>query len=309
MRLLKEPLIHFLFIGLILFASYGALNPDSNNSNEQEIIVDREDLLNHMRYQSKAVNAKRLDLILERMSPSQRQALIDAYVREEALFREAKALGLDQQDPVARQRLIRSLEYVATSFAVTDDHISDEAVRTYFDEHKKDYFRPAEVTFTHVFFSREIRGEKDAKRQAEKTLQILNTDRVPFHRGLEYGDRFLYHTNYVNKQADEIADHFGPAMQRQLFQLDVDEQIWKGPFTSLYGEHLVMVAQRKSGYLPGLPEVRDQLVRDIQRIRLEVESEKAIQSVVGGYKVTVAENLLLQGADDQISDPNIAKRQ
>ena len=309
MRLLKEPLIHFLFIGLILFASYGALNPNTINSNKQEIIVDREDLLNHMRYQSKAVNTESLEIILERMTPSQRQALIDAYVREEALFREAKALGLDQQDPVARQRLIRNLEYIKTSFVVIDDHISDEAIRTYFDEHKKDYFRPTEVTFAHVFFDHESRGEKDAKRRAEKTLQILNTDRVPFHRGLEYGDRFLYHTNYVNRQADEIAGHFGTAMQRQVFQLDVDEQIWAGPFTSLYGEHLVLVVRKDSGHLPALPDVKDQIIKDIRQTRLESESEKAIQSVIGGYKVTVAENLLLQGADDKISDPNIAKRQ
>ena len=100
---------------------------------------------------------------------------------------------------------------------------------------KNDYFRPAEVTFTHIFFSHEIRGKKDARTQAEETLQSLNTDRVPFHRSPEYGDRFLYHTNYANRQADEIASHFGTALQRQLFQLDADDQTWKGrslPFTA-----------------------------------------------------------------------------
>ncbi|MCH9693274.1 MAG: peptidyl-prolyl cis-trans isomerase [Gammaproteobacteria bacterium] len=307
MRLLKEPLIHFLFIGLILFASYSALNPDSDNSDKQEIIVDREALLNYLRYQNKAVNTEHNQRSLERMSLSQRQALIDAYVREEALFREAKALGLDQEDPVARQRTVRNLEYITTSFVANDDHVNDETIRTYFDEHKKEYFRPAEITFTHVFFSHESRGEKDAKRQAEQALQNLNTARVPFHKGLEFGDRFLYHTNYVNRQADEIAGHFGSAMQRQLFLLDVDEQIWKGPFTSPYGEHLVMVVQKKSGHLPAMSEIRDELVKDIQRIRLKAETEKAIQSVIGGYKVNVAEDLLLQRADDQTSYPDVAK--
>ena len=292
MGLLKEPLVHFLVVGLIFFAGYRALNPDSVDSNEREIFVGREDLLSHLRYLNRTTGADGVEHALDNMSPNQRQALIENYIRDEALFREAKEIGLDRQDPVARRRLIRNLEYIATSFVAVDDQISDEAVRIYFDEHQNDYFRPAEVTFTHIFFSHEIHGEKDARRQAEETLQSLNTDRVPFHKSLEYGDRFLYHTNYANRQAAEIASHFGTAMQGRLFQLDVDEQTWKGPFTSLYGEHLVMLVNKSSEDLPALPEIRDEIVKDIQRTRLKSESEKAIQSVINSYKVSIAEGLL-----------------
>lgn len=309
MSLLKEPLIHFLFIGLILFTSYSALSPDSDGPDNREIVVDRVDLIRQMRYQNRTVDTEGLEYELEIMSPSQRQALIAAYIRDEALFREARALGLDRQDPVARRRLIRNLEYIATSFVVIDDHISDEDVRIYFGEHKIDYFRPAELTFTHIFFSHEIRGKKDARRQAEETLQSLNTDRVPYRRGLEYGDRFLYHTNYASRRANEIASHFGTEVQRQLFQLDVDEQTWKGPFTSLHGEHLVMVVHKKWGHLPALAEVREQIVKDIQRTRLEAESEKAIQSVIRAYEVTVAESLLRHGDGESTYDSDIAIRQ
>lgn len=297
MRLLREPLLHFLLIGLILFGSYELLNPNNNSSAKREIIVGRVDLLDYMRYRNSAVANKDTGKILEQMSPSQRQALIDDYVREEALFREAKALGLDRQDPVARQRLIRQLEYITTSFIVTDDHISEDAIRTYFADHQKNYYRPAEVTFTHVFFGHESRGQEEARRQAERALQYLNTSGVHFHEGLEHGDRFLYYANYVNRQAEEVASHFGPVMQRQLFQLVADDQVWKGPFTSSYGEHLVLLTKKKSGYVPELHEIRDEVIKDIQRFRLDTKSEKAIQSVIESYKVTVAESLLPQGTD------------
>jgi len=307
MRLLREPLVHFLIIGLILFAGYGALNPDRIDSDEQQIVVSRSDLLNQMQRQYGAVEIERLERILEQMSLSQRQALIDAYAREEALFREAKAMGLDQQDPVARQRLIRKLEFVATSFVVTDDPLSEEIVRTYFDNHQNDYYQPAEITFTHVFFSYKNRGEEDAKIQAERTLSILNTTQVPFYKSLEYGDPFPYHSNYVNRQADDITSHFGPVMQGQLFQLDPDEHSWKGPFTSPYGEHIVLLTRNESGYVPKLADIRDRVIEDIERSRLEVKSEEAIQAVIRGYKVTVADDLLRQGANDRIDVPGLAK--
>ena len=137
MGFLKDPLIHFLFVGLILFAGYSALNPNSIDSNEREIFVDREDLLGHLRYQNRTIGAADLERALDSMSPNQRQVLIEAYIREEALFREAKALGLDRQDPVARRRLIQNLEYITTSFVAVDDQISDEAVRIYFDEQQE----------------------------------------------------------------------------------------------------------------------------------------------------------------------------
>ena len=41
-KLLKEPLLHFLAIGLILFLVYGFVNQDSNN--RDEIIIDTNDI-------------------------------------------------------------------------------------------------------------------------------------------------------------------------------------------------------------------------------------------------------------------------
>jgi len=307
MRLLKEPLIHFLLIGLMLFAGYSALNPAPTNLDNQDITVSRGDLLRQIQRQYGAAELARLEIILEQMSPSQRQELIDAYVREEVLFREAKAMGLDQQDPVIRQRLIQQLEFIATSFVATDDGLSEEIVQAYFDDHQNDYYQSSEISFTHVFFGREDRGKEGAKAEAQRTLQVLNSRRVPFHKSLEYGDPFLYHANYVNRQAAEIASHFGAVMQRRLFQLKANEQTWKGPFTSPYGEHVVLLTRNESGYLPKLADVREQVIKDIQRSRLKTKSEEAIQSIIKGYSVTVTDSPG-QDATTRIHDPDIAKQ-
>ena len=86
--------------------------------------------------------------------------LVEDFVREEVLYREALALGLDLADLVVRRRLVQKMEVLALADSAP---IGDAAVTDYFLAHREDYRLPETISFTHVFFSAAARGGRAAE--------------------------------------------------------------------------------------------------------------------------------------------------
>ena len=290
-QLLREPLLHFLAIGFGFFVIFNAVSGDQRADRGNRIVVDRESLLTFMQYRFKNFQADSSGDPLNHLSADELQTIIDGYVREEALYREAKALNLDKSDYVSRRRLIGRLEFINQGLVSSAITLSEDDLVRYFDAHKDRYYVPPRFTFTHVFFSRERHGDDQAYVLAREELKVLNDTRVPFHGALAHGDRFLYHRNYVGKEASEITSHFGPDMQAALFAQEPDDRSWFGPVRSAYGHHLVMVTKRTDGYNPTLAEVRQRIEQDAARARLTAELDRINQSIVAQYDIQVADGL------------------
>lgn len=276
--------MHFIVLGLGLFVVYGLFSQDESDE-PYRIAVTRDRLLTFMQYRSKAFDEQHFENLLNTISEKQLEQLVKEYVREEALYREAKALKLDRNDYTARRRLVQKLEYITRNFIGADQNQPQQDLRTYLAKNKDKYYVPSKITFTHVFISNEKYGFDEAKLLAQRKYRELNGKRIPFHLAVSHGDRFLYHTNYVDKEADIIASHFGDVMQEQIFMLDPDDKAWRGPIQSPYGFHLVMVTKKSEGYDPPLEEIRQRVAQDVARSRLAADLEEAIQSIVSNYKV------------------------
>lgn len=115
--MLKEPLLQFLLAGAFVFMAYEGLINTHGKGIEDEITVNKQSLLMFIQYRTKAFNGQDAEARLAAMSPKAVDRLVDEYVREEALFREAMALGLDANDDVIRQRMIEKMEYLAEGLA------------------------------------------------------------------------------------------------------------------------------------------------------------------------------------------------
>lgn len=285
--LLREPLLHFLLLGTALFLVYGYLSRNEIDSDPQTIVVDRGSLLTFLQFRSRAFDAGRFQDAMDQLSEEDLQRLIDDYVREEALYREAKALQLDKNDYVSRLRLIQQLEFITRGFADTQVQVTDEEIQGYYEAHQSEYRVQPKVTFTHVFFSNERHGAKKAEALARAELHKLNQAGVRFHQAPAHGERFLYHVNYVAREAEEIASHFGEEMQAQIFALEPSEKRWRGPFLSPYGAHLVLMTHHEPGYLPSLEEVHARVEQEARQAELDARFEKSIQSIVQAYHVEV----------------------
>ena len=285
-RILKEPLVHFLLIGMSLFALSWLSGP-AYQAQSRTVVVDEEALLTFMQYRAKAFNAAHFEQQLAGLSPEELQLLIDDYVREEVLYREARALQLDGEDYVVRRRLIQRLEFITKGFADASGRPDDEYVRRYFEENKSDYYIEPHVTFTHVYYDRERRGSDDAARLAQQKLGELNRLNVAFAQAPAHGDRFLYHTNYVERVPAHVASHFGKEMAAAIFRLDSGEE-WYGPFESPYGFHLVLVTAREEGHYPLIEEILDRVTEDARQSQIREKTDEAIAAIIAGYDVRVA---------------------
>ena len=293
--------MHFLAAGFALFVLFGLVNEgDDANRNSKMIVVDRNALLRFVQFRSKAFDptlaAERLDGLSERDV----RRLIDEYVREEVLHREALALGLERDDYVIRRRMVQKVEFITEGFAEASNQVDERELQRYFEANKEDYYVEPHVTFAHVFFDKDKHGRELARALANKELRRLNAKKVPFSDAPKYGDRVLYHVNYVERTPDYVSSHFGVPMAAKIFGLEPDDRLWRGPFDSPYGSHLVMLTRSKGGRDPQLDEIRVRVLEDASRALVRKRTEEAIDRIVDSYdvRVTYEPSSAVDGVED-----------
>jgi uncharacterized Fe-S cluster-containing radical SAM superfamily enzyme len=167
-KFLREPLVHFLAIGIGLFVLFDLVAPEESNLDSKTIVVDRDALLTFVQFRSKAFNPEVAAARLDALGDAELSMLIDDYVREEALHREALALGMDQNDYVIKQRLIQSLQFITNGFVSAAVDVSDEEIAEYYEANRDDYYVDPYATFTHVYFSNDRHGREQARQLAPR---------------------------------------------------------------------------------------------------------------------------------------------
>ncbi len=289
-QLLKEPLVQFMAIGLLLFGGERLLNSDDYADSQNNILVDDKVLTQFLQQQAKKFKPEQAKKALAAMSDDRRQRLVDDYVRGEVLYREALALDLDRNDPIIRRRLMQKMDYLAQGFYDEIEPLTEDDLTAFYEANREDYRKPASATFTHVFVSSEKRGSEESKVRAESLLTAINQIRVPFEKAGLHGERFLYNRNYVNRDSQEIASHFGRSFEQQLFALnpvlpDAESQ-WQGPLLSSYGWHLVLLTKNIESFIPQLIEISGVVLADAQRQQQGELKRLAVDALRAKYQIT-----------------------
>lgn len=277
-KLLRDPLLHFFVAGAALF---WALNIFAPAEEADRIIVDREALLSFIQYRSKAFEPETAAAILDAMSEENRKRLIDDYVREEALYREAMKMGLDQGDYVIRQRMVQKFEFM-TQAASTPAEPDADALAAYYENNKQDYYVQPGATFSHVFVSA-TKHSSDYQVQAETLLGELRQSGAQFEDATRYGERFLFHTNYVERTYAYIKSHFGEPATEVIFDDATPLSQWAGPVFSEHGAHLIFVTARNPGFIQPLEEIKSTVAADMTGAAQRARNEKLIDAIIEDY--------------------------
>ena len=285
-RWLKEPLVHFLGAGLALFMATAWWEGPTDEG--RSIRIGREDLLTYLQGRAQVYDAETFSAMLERMPANERQALVRDAALQEALHREGEAIALAQADPLIRQRVVQQMRLLVMEDAAVDVQVGDEELAAYFQDHRQDYRAPAQVGFTHVFFS-EVEGSAKAQASAQAELQRLRQDRVPFENAGLHGDRFLYQLNYADAEQDLVASHFGEGFARQVFTLEPGA--WHGPIRSEHGWHLVMLSGRSEAQTPALSAIRGQVREDALADKRTRLAQAALERMMARYEVVLEPDL------------------
>lgn len=273
-RVLREPLIHFLAIGLLLFLLFALVNDDQRNDGNRIEITDAdvEQLVAIFRKQwQRPPNAQEL------------QSLIDSRVREEVLYREGLAMGLDKDDTIVRRRLAQKVEFLMGDVSgVTEP--DDATLQAYYDENAERYREPPRLSFSHIYFNTDRRGEK-AENDAEALLERLRAASPRVTQAPEEGDPFMLPRVYVDKRTDEIARDFGRAFSQEITGLETKQ--WHGPVASAYGLHLVYIASREEASQPPLDQVRSRVANDWLVEQRQAADERIYERLRSRYEISV----------------------
>lgn len=286
--LLRDPLLHFLLLGAGLFALYRLV--------AGEDVAPKEIFVAARTIEGLADNWQRT----WQRPPTQTELdrLVDDYVREEVLYREALAAGLDRDDTIVRRRLRQKMEFVSEDLAAQAEP-TDQELQTYLDQHPDEFRLPTRVSFEHIYFSRDRRGESAGKDAASVLARLQSSARAPEAASL--GDPIALAPRYDGIAVDELDRLFGDGFAAQL--IEMPPGVWAGPSESGYGLHLLRVTEVIPGALPALGEIRAQVTRELLVQRRQKLSDEFYAKLREGYTVNVEPAPRVQVLSTAAADP------
>ena len=268
-RMIREPLIHFLVAGALIFAVYDTVDEEASETSTNVIVIgDAEEQFLLAQFQK---------LWGRPASDAELMPLVREFIREEVLYREGVAMGLDQDDVIVRRRIGQKMEFLIGDLAVPAEP-DDETLVKYLEANRDKYLEPPRMTFTHIYFSIDRRGET-AHADAEASLaEMGDRSRAP-----EIGDRFALSVDYAGKTVREVDQSFGMSFGEQLIEAPVGE--WVGPTESAYGLHLVRVLERTAPRMPEFNELRDRLSTDYNFETRQAANAQALKILTERYRI------------------------
>lgn len=276
-QILKEPLLHFALLGALIFAINGwrdRQHPAKTETARIEITAGTIAWLSEgfSKQWHRAPDAEEL------------RGLVNDHVREEVLYRESLALGLDRDDTIVRRRLAQKMEFLGQDIATAAE--PDEAtLRKFFDENAARYAKAPRLSFQHIYFSKEKRGDR-LEADARAALAALENGASDE----SVGDPFLGERKFSDANETEISSALGREFAAQIMTRPVGE--WRGPVTSSYGMHLVHVSRRTGPQAVEFEWVREAVVRDFSEERRLAGNRDFVRRLQERYSISVDEAAL-----------------
>jgi parvulin-like peptidyl-prolyl isomerase len=270
-RLLREPLIHFLVGGGLLFALYAIVVEDPAYAPDR-IVVDP------ARVASLSADFERT--WMRPPSKIELDELIAEFVNEEVLYREALALGFDRDDPVIRRRMRQKMEFLYADL-IEIEPPSEADLASFLTANRERFRQPARVSFRQVYVDPDV-GPATPHDRARALLEALQAGEA--EAGVA-GDPTLLPRAMEMASASEVAAVFGSGFAEDLLGLSGDG--WSGPVASSFGPHLVRIDARKPTRDPELDEVRQQVVHEYGTIERTKSNQQLLEKLREQYEIEI----------------------
>jgi hypothetical protein len=246
-RWLREPLLHFLLIGLLLFGIYVYVNRGrSGTKSSKQIVLSLDEL--------RTITAYFQSQWHRPPTAQEFQALVEDKIKEEVLYREGLAMGLDKDDTIVKRRMAQKVQFLTEDVAAAHEPSTAE-LKDWFGKNTDKFGLPSRYSFRHVYFSPDKRGRNVHDDAAKALAKIAGQ---PEDSSLiASADRFMFQDYYGDRAPSAIAKEFGPQFAVALEKLKPGS--WQGPIESGYGWHLVFVDTVIPGRIPAFEEVESEV--------------------------------------------------
>jgi len=221
-----EPLVHFVILAGLLFLASALWS----GSAREAIDVDKatQDFL----------IKQRSDLLLRPLTPEEEKQVVDDFVEQEILLREAKKRGLDSSG-IVRRLMTQNMRLFLSSNLTKP---TPKELRAFFKKNQKRYESPPTLTLDHVFFA-------DPRQVPEGTLSQLREGADHSIKG-DFSSSFARKISAASK--GQLVRLFGPNAAREILAITDDD--WHGPIASPRGSHFIRVADFNPSTLPTFEE-------------------------------------------------------
>ncbi len=272
MRLLREPLFHFLIIGSLLFVLYSIVSgPAPAPVNTIVITPERVTQL-----------ASRFEAVRKRPPmDAELRVLVDSFVREEVYYREALALGLERDDTIIRRRLQQKMEFLTDTGAELFEPQSGE-LEEYYQANVEKFQEAPEIALTQVFL-----GQSATPDRIAEALAALRSDSETDPS--LWGEVTLLPPELRLSTRTEIDGMFGTGFFDGLMQIPAE--YWSGPVQSGYGLHLIRIEERLPARLPPLDEIRDFAEREWRSEKLKELHKLVYARLLQRYTVVMPDRI------------------
>ena len=274
LRFLREPLIHFFVLGLVVFGLHAVLD------RKPVTIVDDPYLVEV----SSADIEWMWTLLNKKMGREPtRQDLrdqVNQLIREQILSREAVAMGFDEGDIVVRRRLVQKMEFLFKDLSAVTEPTEDD-LRNYYAKNRTKYEMPPQVTCSQVYFSIDSRGVDGAKQAA----QALTKEGPDPSKASTLGDASILSPKCAQCSTREIINQFGTDFAKAVKNLEPGS--WYGPIRSTYGFHAVYIYAHQEAILPKLENIIDRVRNDWMFENQEENERRVYKEIRSRYRVLV----------------------
>ena len=281
----REPLSHFLLLGMVLFAVYGYMHRGRGGPEPSRQIALTLDEL------------RQLDMYFESQwqrppTAGEFNSLVEDKIQEEILYREGLAMGLDKDDTIVKRRMAQKVQFLAEDVAAAREPTTAELKAWYYGKNSDKFALSGRITFRHVYFSPDTRGPR-AHDDAVAALASVAGKPADSKAAPLQADHFMFQDYYADRSSEQLARDFGPQFAQAVVK--VKPGSWQGPIESGYGWHLVYVESFTPGRIPAFEEVESDVKTAWLGEQKEQAWRKAYQKMRAGYSV------LLPGPPDQKS--------
>jgi hypothetical protein len=280
---LREPLVHFFLLGGLIFALNGLFGRSDYIPENNEILVT-----------AKRINSLVDQYAMQMGRPASQEEIkgfIEKHIREEVLSREAKLLGLDNDDIVIRRRLVQKMEFMSGDFTGTLDPTTEE-LEAFFSENIEDYRQAARMTFFQVYINSQDLSESELESKVEIIRQELQGIKQSPELSFSYGDRTMLSHQISDASSERIFQLYGNKGLAEAIE-KAPEGEWFGPLQSTYGHHLIYVSDRSEASLPEFSELASQVEQDFLEYQKILAKEEIFRQMKARYIVTMDEELEL----------------
>ena len=271
-RLIRDPLVSFLFAGTLLFFITDWFSGDDETyqiqvtANEVQRLGDQWSL--QMR---RPPNKQELD------------GLISAFVKEEIYYREALLLNLEANDTIVRRRLVQKLTFLTEDIA-TSEPPTTEGLQSFYTAQIDKYMEPAKFSFAHRYFSTDRRDNSQ-----DIALQALTDTSLK-------GDPFMLQREYAQRSQRDVGNLFGRDFAAKLAELPTSDA-WQGPLKSAYGWHVVKLLNVAPARVQPFNEVAEKVKVDWQQAQRKIANESYFANLKAKYSVTYPEESAASGVN------------